>query len=1110
MNSFGEIYNALNDEQKAAVSAIEGPVLVLAGPGTGKTQLLSARVANILKLTDTLPQNILCLTFTEAAALNMRERLNDMIGESAYDVQINTYHGFASEVIKTYPDYFETIDLESGQDSRMERPIDALRQLEIIKHIVDELPFSDPLRGASHYIKKVAGVVSDFKQADMKPKQVLAVAELNLQAISDLSPKIQKLMAPHGRIPAKKDIAFKLFDEVLITINEHKSNLAQTASLALSDAIEQAKSDNSTKPLTAWKAKWLSKDSKDDWYFTDPVQANKLISLCGIYKKYQKALETSGQYDFNDMIIRTIDALKEKSDLRFNLQEKYQYILLDEFQDTNLAQFELVKQLADHPVHEGRPNIMAVGDDDQGIFAFQGAYIGNMIAFIDRFKDVKIINLVKNYRSHQDILETAHNVAEQIESRLHHNLIGISKDIEAAGTNLPKEAIISRREFASQAGEYAWIAQTISEHIESGVSPNTIAVLAPKHIILQNLVPFLNALGIPVTYEKREDIFDTAIVRSIILVCEFLQAASEQKMSDMDSLLPKVLSLDFWNIPTTDIWSINWDFYAKQFKSYEPWSKLALQMDSTKQATEFLLHLGNQTDKLQLEYVLDYITGAQAVTLDNGGTYTSPLKNYYFSESAQRLSPIGFYEAISHLSVIRSQLRNQQTQEDKQLTVKSFLSLHNAYKEAEQPLLNTHPIAQSDASVQLQTVYKAKGLEYDYVFLPGMNDDVWGSSSSRSNNSISLPMNLQHIRHDSSSEDTKRRILFVAMTRAKYGLYITSYAQKEDGTKTMPVKYLQETSDEDGRISAILPANKQRVVYTERSNKQSLKDIDIFWHSRHLEISPDLKSLVGERLNHYKMSPTHLNTFTNIVYAGPQSFLLNTLLRFPEAQSPDSIYGDALHKSLEWYQKQGNKTSAWPKTPEVLTYFKALMSESLIETVSKQNYIDRGVHALNIYMKANAEKLKTNAKSEVDLRSEGITMDGALLTGKIDRLEIDEQNKTVRIIDFKSGNPSTKWSSDVKYINYKQQLYFYILLMEKSQTYKNYKVESAALDFIEPLAEGTAAPQLKLEFNQQDYDDFKRLVVGVWERIQLLDLPDVSNYPKSAVGMKSFIKYLIG
>ncbi|MBA3758635.1 ATP-dependent helicase [Candidatus Saccharibacteria bacterium] len=1108
MYKFDEIYGILNDQQKLAVDTTDGPLLVLAGPGTGKTQLLSARVANILKKTDTLAQSILCLTFTEAASLNMRERLNSMIGELAYDVHINTYHGFASDIIKTYPEFFETIDLETGQDARLERPIDELRQLEVVKDIIEALPFTDPLRSARYYVKSVVGAIADFKQANLSADELREIAGENSNAVQELSPKINELMAVHGRIPGKTALALELFSSIANTLTENTSSLTLDASKTLQEALGRAEEENSTKPLTAWKNQWLVKDENDQWTFTNPESAGKLLSLANIYEQYQRVVGKAGQYDFNDMIISTIAALKRKPELKYNLQEKYQYILLDEFQDTNAAQFELVKLLADHPLQEGRPNIMAVGDDDQGIFAFQGADIGNMVAFTTSFKQVVVINLVKNYRSHHDILHVAHNIAQQIESRLHHNLENISKDIESAADNLPKNATIARHEFASQASEYGWIGEQIAELIKDGVPAEEIAVLAPKHVILEALVPFLNSHGVPVAYEKRENIFDTPVIQSVLLQTEFLRAAGSQKMTAMDAFLPKVLSLDFWGIPTSDIWDLNWDFYAKKFETYTPWAQLALKKPSTMQATEFLLRVGSLSDTTSLEIILDYITGAKSLQLDDGTTYTSPMKSYYFSEAAQNASPLQFYEAISHLSVIRSHLRDQQSQTDSQLTIDSLLGIYETYQEAEQPLLNTHPIAQSESAVQLQTVYKAKGLEYQYVFLPCMHDDVWGSTATFAGNKISLPANLKHIRHDASSEDTKRRLLFVAITRARYGLYTTSYAQKENGKKTLPAKYYLESEGGNGRISQILPENVNQVFMTTRAPEQARQDVDTLWHSRHLVMSPNLRSLLKDRLARYVMSPTHLNTFTNIEYAGPQAFLLNTLLRFPEAASADSIYGDALHKSLEWFQKQGT-IGNYPSILATTEHFTNKIERSFLSRADKTSYSDRGSHALKCYLAANGERLKTNALAEVDFRKEGVTLDGAILTGKIDRLEIDKVNKTVRIIDFKSGSPSTKWSSQTKYLSYKQQLYFYILLIEKSHTYRNYKVESAALEFIEPLSNGKSAPPLVLKYDDQEYADFKRLIAAVWHKIQALALPDVSGYATTPVGMRAFISDLI-
>lgn len=1108
VHNFEADYTNLNSEQREAVDTIDGPLLVLAGPGTGKTQLLSARVANILQKTDAQPQNILCLTFTDAAAHNMRERLMTMIGETAYDVHLNTYHSFASDIIKAYPDYFETIDLDTGQDSRMERPIDELRQLEIIEAIISSLPFSDPLRSARHYLKSVLGTVADFKQAALTPQDIRRLAQNNLKAVTALSPKINKLMSAHGRIPSKPAVALELFSAVAQVLKENTNELSQAAYKELEAAVTDAAALQKTKPLTTWKDAWLTKDENDQWSFTNPLHAAKLLSLAEVFQKYQDKLAETGQYDFNDMIIRTIDALKTKPDLKFTLQEKYQYILLDEFQDTNAAQFELVKQLADHPVHEGRPNIMAVGDDDQGIFAFQGADIGNMVSFIKNFRDVRVINLIKNYRSHQDILHVAHNIAEQIESRLHHHLENISKDIEAASTTLPKDATIARHEFAGQASEYGWIAEQIAKLIKSGVHGQDIAILAPKHAVLEGIVPFLNVRSIPVAYEKRENIFETPIVQSLLLMAQFLRAAATNDIPLMDTLLPRVLSLDFWGIPTKTLWGLNWNYYRQKFTDETPWSQLALEVDETKQAAEFMLYLGARADNMALEEILDYLTGAKEVALDDGTLYTCPMKTYYFSEGAQLASPLQFYEAISHLSVIRTHLRDQQVHNDAQLTITDLLRLYETYEEAEQPLINTHPIAQSNDAVQLQTVYKAKGLEYDYVFLPNLQDDVWGSTATSGSNKLSLPPNLQYVRHDASTEDTRRRILFVAITRARHGLYATSYAQKDNGKKTLPVKYMFESQSEDGRVSEVLPANVSEVIQTDRPAEQARQDVDTFWHARHLLISPSLKSLLSDRLQKYIMSPTHLNSFTNVEYSGPQAFLLNTLLRFPEAPTPQSTYGDALHKTLEWFQKQGFG-GGWPTISAATSYFEQRIARTNLSDIDKTNYSEQGTRALKIYLQANGEKLKTPAKAEVDFRGEGVTLGDARLTGKIDRLEIDSKNKKLRVIDFKSGSPSTKWSSQTKYLSYKQQLYFYILLLEKSYTYREYQVESAALEFLEPLPSGEAAPPLVLPFDQNEYDEFKKLVEVVWSHIQDLDLPSTEPYPKTAVGMRAFINTLL-
>ncbi|HTE22779.1 MAG TPA: ATP-dependent DNA helicase [Candidatus Limnocylindria bacterium] len=1107
MSDFAREYKRLNAMQKKAVDATEGPLLVIAGPGTGKTQLLSARVANILKLTDSLPSSILCLTFTEAAALNMRERLRSMIGEDAYGVHINTYHSFASDIIRANPDFFETVDLLTGADTRMERPINDLGQLEIVKSIVYGLPFTDPLRGARYYLKSVVSTISDLKQANIDPEKMRAIAKDNARVCLELSPRIHDLMSPHTRMPGKAGAAQQLFTGFRNELASAQGELADAALKELDRALESSAEANSTKPLTAWKNSWLQKDDTDRWCFTNPAVNDRLLSLATIYEKYQEILESTGQYDFNDMILRTLKALQEKPELKFNLQEQYQYILLDEFQDTNAVQFELVRTLADHPVHEGRPNIMAVGDDDQGIFAFQGADIGNMIQFLAAFRDVEVINLVQNYRSHHDILHVAHNIAEQIESRIHHSLDGVTKNIEAAASDLPDNATIARHEFTSAAAENGWIADQIAEQIENGVPAHEIAVLAPKHAVLETLVPFLNKRGIPVTYEKRENIFETPVVQTILLMCELLRATARGDHSLMDQLLPRVLSLDFWQIPIETIWQLNWDHARQHQEDTKRWVERTVSLPRTAEQVKFLLRLGTNNETYGLELTLDYLTGAKPLQYDHA-SYTSPLKQFYFSDSALKDSSLQFYEAISHLSVIRAQLREQQAREDHRLDIDSLLDLYETYQEAEQPLINTHPIAQAESSVQLQTVYKAKGLEYEHVYLTNLQDDVWGSTAKGGSNKLSIPANLKHIRHDASTEDTLRRLLFVAVTRAKHGLVLTSHAQSESGKKTQAVKYLQEFEENDQHYSGVLPDGANRIFMTDREPEQLQNDVDTLWHSRHTELTPTLKSLLGERLERYVMSPTHLNTFTNVEYSGPMDFLLGPLLRFPKAPTADSVYGDAVHRALEQYQKSW-KDGRGISIDQAIGIFEARMERGFLSDVDRKAFTERGKRALRTYLAKNGERLRRPAEVEFDFRREGCVFDQAVLTGKMDRLEVNQADKTVRIIDFKSGSPSAKWGSDGKHINYKQQLYFYNLLIETSRTFKGYKVNSAALEFIEPLPNGESAPPLELRFDQKEYDDFKRLLLNVWQRIHNLDLPDISGYPASATGVRAFIKYLL-
>ncbi len=1095
MSKFEDEYARLNQAQKQAVDTIDGPMLVLAGPGTGKTQLLSARVANILAKTDTAAGNILCLTFTENGAQNMRERLRSFIGDAAYDVTISTYHSFGSDIIKTYSEYFQRLAVERADDVRMERPVDELTQIQIVEHLVSRLPFDSPLLGARYYIKNVVSTIGDLKENLITPDKLRELARENLQQIEEVQPVLDHIVNDVGGFSRKKVELAAQYNQLLEELGQHGGSLVAAAVVELQKAHTLSEEQNSTTPLTTWKNAWLHKDENNHFTLTEPARSEKMLALANVYEAYERELKTRAAYDFDDMILRAIDGLANNDELRYNLQERYQYVLLDEFQDTNPSQFELVKRIADHPVHEGRPNVMAVGDDDQAIFAFQGAQVGNMKDFLETFRDVLVINLTENYRSHADILHVAQNIAEQIDGRLHSQVGDINKALVASGSNLPKNAVITRREFSAEAGEYAWVAKQIAKLVAAGAGPSHIAVLSPKHAPLENLVPFLRNADIPLSYEKRENILQTDIVQNLRLCAQLLSALARGETAPANQYFPLVLSLPYWNIPARAIWEVNWQLGKRD--ETRPWAQIALESATLEPAVTFYLALSSTATTEPLEFTLDKLAGTTPVQ-NADQQLSSPLRTYYFAPERRGEDTLKYYEAISHLSVIRSRLRDHQAATDRQLTLEDFLDFFTMYEAADASLINSHPIAQAKSAVQLMTVYKAKGLEFDHVFILQATNEMWGKGNG-GNNKLILPQNLTYIRYQNSTDDERLRLLFVALTRARQGLYITSYRTKDNGKATTPLKYLGER---DG-ISTYLPAPVQTIISEEVPPDELAIDIETLWRAGQVSLPADFRELLAPQLAKYQMSPTHLNAFLDLEHGGPETFLTQTLLRFPQAPTASGEYGTAVHNTLEWYQNQLN-ASHHPNETAVLTQYDFELSRRYLTTQDREHARAKGHAALTKYLTARADMFARTAKAEVNFYSEGVVLDGARLSGKIDRLELDASSKTVRIVDYKTGAPLPGWNATTKAYKYKHQLYFYKLLIEGSNTWRGWHVAEARLEFVEPDKSGRLQPPLAIVFDEQAEAAIKQLIKTIWRHIQELNLPDVSSYSADLKGIKQF------
>lgn len=1095
--------SAKNAAQKQAIDTTEGPVLVIAGPGTGKTQLLSVRVGRILENNPTLSaNNILCLTFTESGAANMRDRLSRFIGRDAYDVTIGTYHSFGGDIIKNNSQYFTEINLQN--------PIDDLGRHQILEAIIAKLPYSDPLKQTRHHIRDLMGTISEVKRALLTSKDLTRIAKHNLEFHTKTATELPKLLEGFTGMTPKYEKVLPYFENIqkllenMPTKAPHHTydSLQAIALLDLQKALDEASAQNNKKSLTAWKNKWLEKNSDNQFIFAGRLESERIGSLAHVLDAYETALRTRGLYDFDDMILKAIEVLEKNPSLKYTLQERYQYILLDEFQDTNAAQLRLVQLLTDNPVSEGRPNVMAVGDDDQAIYAFQGAQYSNMVDFYQMYREVTVVNLTDNYRSHADILETAGNVLRQIDARVFESLEGMTKTLVAANTKIPASSI-TRQEFLSDVAQSDAIAEQIAHLVEQGVKPSEIAVIAPRHKQLQPIIPYLQHHGIPVRYEKRENILETDIIQQIIAMSRLTQALISHSTAAANALWPHVLSFPFWQLPVSDIWKLSWQVDTEKIS----WSEALLQDGSTFRPIGLLfITAASKAQSEPLERILDYFIGNAAIDTyeANFPQVSSRMRDYYLSAANQHERPENFYEAISNLRVLRAKLREYQNSQTEALYLSDLLDLVDMYEQAEERMINTSPYASSADAVQIMTAYKAKGLEFEHVFLPSCHDDVWGGSGMGGSNKLTLPKNLSPIRHSGANDDERLRVLFVAITRAKYGLHLSGYTQTYSGKATKRLKYFDEEQQADGSMrTLILPEKYQQVQATDHVSP-SLENLELDWRGAHAAVDQtELKVLLAERLQSYQVSPTHLSTFTDLIYGGPSKFFLQTILRFPQAPTVDSLFGSAIHDTLEWVQHHVSEHSILPTEAAYTEYFKNRMVKTRLHPEQLDIETERGLSMLKPYLEQRGHIFQPTDRAEYNFRNENVRMDDVPMAGKIDRLEVDTKNKTVVIVDYKTGKSYASWRSDPKLHKYKHQLYCYRMLIENSRTFREYAVAGARLEFVEPNSDGKICT-LELPMNEDEYQETKALIRALWKHVQSLDFPDTTKYQPTMAGIKQF------
>ena len=491
---FKEELERLNPVQREAVEHIEGPVLVIAGPGTGKTQILSARIGNILLQTDTPPHSILCLTYTDAGTIAMRKRLLRFIGPDAYRVHIYTFHAFCNQLIQDNLEIFGYRDL---------RPLSELESLEMYHKLIDQLPADSPLKrytGDIYYdTYRLQALYSTMKKEAWTPD---FLKEKTLEFLEEI-----KYSEEYQYKRANKTKGIKQGDLNMTKFNATKEKM------------------------------------------------EKLLAALTGYNFVKQEMTKTRRYDYHDMILWVLEAFRRHPAFLTRYQEQYQYFLVDEYQDTNGAQNEILNALTNY---WEAPNVFVVGDDDQAIYRFQGASISNIVDFYDRHQEhVRVFLMKENYRSTQAILDAAGSLIKNNKERLVNKIEGLDKTLLSANLDLQGlTSTPNISEYFNVYHEEAAVCNKIINLAMAGEDLGEIAVIYRNHRQVASMVKFLESKNIPLNIRQKVNILELPLVRNIINLLTYVWEEYE-KTDSSEALLYEVMHYAFFKINPRDIAVIN-------------------------------------------------------------------------------------------------------------------------------------------------------------------------------------------------------------------------------------------------------------------------------------------------------------------------------------------------------------------------------------------------------------------------------------------------------------------------------------------------------------------------------------------------------------------------
>jgi DNA helicase II / ATP-dependent DNA helicase PcrA len=1004
---FQEALATLNPQQLAAVNKMDGPVLVVAGPGTGKTQILAARIGKILTETDARPHEILCLTYTDAGAVAMRKRLFDFIGPDAYRVNIYTFHAFCNEVIQENLEYFGKMNLE---------PLSDLDSALLFRELVDEFSNTHPLKrftGDVYYdVKRLKDLFSTMKRESWDAAMIKKAVD---EYLAD--------------IPLRDEFTYKRANAKLgINIGDPKQKDI--------DAVAE--------------------------------KMNQLLAAVGEYQNYDAKMKAQGRYDYDDMIIWVLRAFRENEEILRRYQERYQYILVDEFQDTSGSQNELLKFILNY---WETPNVFVVGDDDQSIFKFQGANMKNILDFAnDYVSTLYTVVLKHNYRSNQHILNISKVLIDNNNERLTKQL-ELDKNLQAAHPRfdeLAVEPVI--REYDNPDQEIVDVALQIQKLINDGTEPGEIAVIYRNHSQVEELVHFLDQKKIAVSTRRKINVLELPFGEKVISIVRYLAMELDSPYSG-DELLFEILHYDFFGIAPIEIAKASIEVSKNNYGLANNQGKTSLRryISEMKAPKADLFNTSDQTTKMKflVNDIDQLLTDAVSLTLQQ--LFQKLIAKMGILKYIMQQPDKGWYMQV--LTSIFNFLKDE-SRKMPEITPADFVATIDLMKR-NNISLDLNQVIFAENGVNFMTAHGSKGLEFEYVFLIGCTKKIWDSKGR--NMGFSYPDTLtQSATDDIAQKEESRRLFYVALTRSKQCLFI-SYAGKDKNGKP------QESSQFIGEIVA----DTHHDIQYPKVGEDAMMTFFLtqFNEAEKPKVSLLDKNYIDLLLQNYTLSVTHLSNYLDC----PLKFYFQNLIRVPAGKSPAATFGQAVHWALnKVFRALADNNNEFPPVDEFMGQFRWYMYRNR-DSFTKEDFklrLDYGEKILPPYYEQNLTKWNKIAITERAIKN--VEIDGIPIKGNLDKIEFT--GKQVNVVDYKTGkykNAKNKFSrpndDEPAGGDYWRQAVFYKLLIDHDRTL-DWEVISTEFEFVEPISEGEYHKE-KVVITPQDVEQVTNQIKDVYQKI---------------------------